>query len=106
MIDPVSNLKGKNIFLYSGSKDTVVKPGVVKATEKFFETLGANITTKYDIASEHSYVTPSNGKACSFLGTPYINHCDYDTARVSLETAYGTINNGVSAVSANLIKFS
>ncbi|KAL4439544.1 hypothetical protein ABPG74_003946 [Tetrahymena malaccensis] len=105
-IDPVSNLQGKNIFLYSGSKDTVVKQGVVKAAQKFFELLGANVSTKYDIASEHSYVTPNNGKACSFLGTPYINHCDYDTARVSLETAYGTINDAVPAVSANLIKFS
>ena len=35
-IDPISNLAGQNIYIYSGQADSVVNPGVVKKLEEFY----------------------------------------------------------------------
>lgn len=45
-IDSTSNLKNKNIFLVSGSKDTVVVTGVVQKSQSFFKHYGSNVNLK------------------------------------------------------------
>lgn len=104
-IDPVSNLKGSKVYLYSGSKDTVVYPGVVKVLQKQYENFGATVTSVYDVASEHAYITKNYGSKCAYKGTPYINNCEYDMASDALTTLYGPLNQAVTAVSANVIEF-
>jgi len=79
-IDSTSNLADSKVYLYSGSRDTVVKQDVVKAAEKMYSHYGAETKTRYDIPSEHSYVTNDFGSSCAFKGTPYINNCDFDSA--------------------------
>ena len=71
-IDDTDNIKGDKVFLYSGTKDTVVNPGkdvntwrynvftlyigVMKKLEQFYQDLGADIETEFTIPSEHSLV--------------------------------------------------
>jgi len=50
-IDSLDNLKGHTVYMFSGTKDTVVNPGVAKKAEKMYTKLGAKVTTRYDIPS-------------------------------------------------------
>lgn len=105
-IDPVSNLNGLPVYVYSGTYDTVVNPKVNAATEAFFKLAGANVTGVFTIPSEHCYPTLDFGETCSSLGSPYIGNCDYDGAGVSLAKLYGTLKPKASTfVAANLMQF-
>lgn len=53
------------------------------------------MTSVYNIASEHAYITTNTGNKCAYKGSPYINNCNYDMAKQSYETMYGTLNPGV-----------
>ena len=77
-IDDTNNIKGDKVYLYSGTKDTVVDPGedldtrsywytcsccicsfgigVMKKLEQFYQDLGVDIETEFTIPSEHSMV--------------------------------------------------
>ena len=72
-IDPTSNLERSKVYLYSGSKDTVVNPGTyisinntsqctIGVMEKLFEYYShfisstSNIVTEFDIPSQHAIV--------------------------------------------------
>jgi len=103
-IDSLDNLTGQKVFIYSGSKDTTVKPGVCKAMQTMYQNLGAKVTTSYDIASQHCWPTDNYGNQCAFSGEPYINNCKYDGAQQALNVLYGTLNPQVAAVSANIIQ--
>lgn len=95
-IDDTSNIANQNVYLYSGTRDTVVKSGVVKKCEEYYNDLGA--TTKYenDVDSEHSMVTNFYGNDCTKLGEPYINNCNYDLAGVILQYIYnGNLTQGM-----------
>jgi len=104
-IDNTSNLAKSKVFLYSGTQDTVVAPGVVKKLETYYETYisSKNINTVYNIPSEHAFITNKFGNNCSYLGDPFINNCQYDFAGEMLKYLLGSLNSPVPAVSANLI---
>lgn len=104
-IDPVANLKDSVAYLYSGTLDDVVKPGVVQALQKQYATFGVTTKTVYNVPSEHAYITTNFGNKCSFKGTPYISNCSYDMASDSLTTLYGELAPAVAVVTSNLIEF-
>eukprot|EP00117_Sycon_ciliatum_P004428 scpid97007/ scgid0519/ len=58
-IDNLEHLQRSRVFLYSGSKDTVVNPGVMKKLDEWYQAFvpAANIKTEFDIPSEHSWVS-------------------------------------------------
>jgi len=103
-IDDPSNLKKSKVYLYSGKNDTVVNPGVVKKLHSYYQTYipSANIETEYDIPSEHSFVTNSYGSNCSYLGSPFINNCDYDAAGAIFHQLLGNLNAPVPAIPGNI----
>ena len=90
LIDKLSNLKKANVFLFSGTEDTVVWQGVVNKNKEFFERLGANVKTDFDIKSEHAFPTNFYGNSCSKKGKPYINNCDFEGSKRALEGSMGT----------------
>lgn len=45
------------MYVYAGTKDTVVDPGCGLVAAKQFSSYGANLKTEFSIPSEHSYVT-------------------------------------------------
>lgn len=106
-IDAVSNMADQKLYLFSGTKDTVVDSGVVEKADEYWGKYlpDSNIMFENSIAAEHAWITDDYGSACSHLGTPYINNCDYDGAGIMYNFIYGTLNPAGTMVSANMISF-
>ncbi|GAM26473.1 hypothetical protein SAMD00019534_096480 [Acytostelium subglobosum LB1] len=88
-IDPTSNMANSRVWIYSGTKDTVVVPGVVKKLVEYYQhyiTDNSRINTTFDIPSEHSFVTDNFGNHCDYLGPAYINNCGFNTAYALLNS--------------------
>ena len=109
LIDPVVNLQGSKVYLFSGSIDSTVKTGVMDALKTYYNSFvpAANVVYKKDIAAEHAMVTDDFGSACSTKGSPYINDCNFDLAGAMLAHFYGTLtprNNG-TLPAGNFVEF-
>lgn len=94
LIDATSNLGQSKVYLFSGSKDTTVVPGVMDALQRYYLKYvpTANIQYKKDIAAEHSMVSDDYGNACGTKASPFINDCDYDLPGAMLTQLYGSLN--------------
>lgn len=81
-IDPTSHLQRARVYLYSGTRDSKVDPGVVAALRSYYLafTSAAQIVYKSDIASEHAMITANAGQACQNKDKPFINNCNFDLA--------------------------
>ena len=108
-IDPIDNVKNHKIYLFSGTQDSVVAPGVMaKLAEQYTSTFGvdkANIKTDFNTPAQHSMVTNDYGNSCSYLGSPYINNCNVDSAGAFFKQVYPDFKEGGSAVSSNLFTY-
>lgn len=113
-IDPTSNLRNASVYLFSGSRDTTVVPGVVKKLEEYYQhwMQDGRLQTEYSIAAEHAWVTQDFGSSCGFLGSPYVNNCGYHMAYYALNhlasfEAWGPrLVNGSAYVNSSLTTFS
>jgi len=104
-IDSPSILSTSKVFLYSGTLDSVVNPGVVKKLQAYYQNYvpSKNIKTVYNIPSDHAFITSNYGNDCSFLGLPYINNCQYDAAGEILQFMYGDLNSPVTPNPSNFV---
>lgn len=93
-IDPTANLARSKVYLFSGSQDTTVRPGVMDSLDAYYAHYipPANLVYKRDIAAEHAMVTDDYGNACNYKGPPFINNCGFDLAGAILQQLYGTLN--------------
>ncbi|MDM9380361.1 PHB depolymerase family esterase [Chlorogloeopsis sp. ULAP01] len=106
--DPISNLRDDNVYLFSGTKDSIVYTSVMDATQKFYRALGVgNNHIKYikNIPAGHGFITPDWGKQCSLSQSPFINDCDYDQAGEILKHLLGKLNPPTKTLSGQLIEF-
>lgn len=91
-VDPLDGLAQSRVWLLSAQNDTVVATGVVEATESLYAKLlsnpGSQIQAVYDQQGEHAQLTTSAGNTCTYLGSPYINNCNYDAAGNMLQWLY------------------
>lgn len=84
MIDSLDGLVGDQVYVYSGTKDSVVHPNVVHKTSEFFKLLKvcnersfsffllihekkANVSEEFSIESEHCQPTTDFGNDCTAL---------------------------------------
>lgn len=105
-IDSLDHLSGARVYLYSGSKDTVVNPTIVHNAEKWYQAFGANTHGDYSTPSQHCIPTKDYGNQCGLLMSPFINKCDVPGAENALRWIYGDyINSTTQAVPANLESF-
>jgi len=109
-IDSLANLASSKVFVFSGAEDTVVNKLVVDSLVQFYSTFidasqGGNLTKEFDIPSQHSFPTLSTGSACSYLGEPFINACNYDGAGAALSAMYGSLKLRTQANPSNLLTF-
>eukprot|EP01114_Cavostelium_apophysatum_P022299 TRINITY_DN8020_c0_g1_i2.p1 TRINITY_DN8020_c0_g1~~TRINITY_DN8020_c0_g1_i2.p1 ORF type:complete len:323 (+),score=66.60 TRINITY_DN8020_c0_g1_i2:150-1118(+) len=103
-IDNPTNLKNSKVYLFSGTEDTIVVPGVMKKLAQYYLNYvdQANIQTVFNISAEHSFVTNSWGHDCNFFGSPYINNCNYDAAGALLQHIYGKLEAPQNASTKNI----
>lgn len=105
-IDATSNLAGSKVYVFSGSKDTTVKPSVVKTLEPFYSAFNAApLETEYTIPAQHCIPTLDYGEACGVKASPYIGKCDYAGAGHAFQTLYGTSLEAGTAKQSNLFEF-
>jgi len=112
-IDPLSSLKNDRIYVFSGTKDTVVYQQAVDATVAFFQMAGvpdANLTYVNTVPSGHALITPKFGNICSANASPYISHCavkgqGYDQAGALLKFIYGALNPPAKTLSGKIVTF-
>lgn len=109
LIDPVSNLQGSKVYIYSGKADSVVAPGASEALETYYKSFvpAANIQYKKDLNSGHGVITDNFGGTCTANASPYINNCGYDQAGAIFAHLYGAMNprNNGTLPEANYIEF-
>lgn len=107
-IDSTSNLADDKVFLFSGTKDTVVNPRVMAALEDYYGNYirSDNIVTEFNFAAQHCLPTLNYGEACTVKMSPYIGKCNYDGAGIALNTMYGNaLETAGKDISSNLFKF-
>lgn len=111
------------MYIFSGKRDTIVYPGVVKKLQAQYKSLGVptnNIKTVYNIGApltppclrphfslgdQHGFPTLHYGNPCNYEGSPWLNNCSYDGAGDALAWLYGTLNFKGQAVPQNVRYF-
>lgn len=93
-IDPVSNLSGARLYLFSGTSDNTVKPAVMDDLKTYYQSFvpAANTVYKNNLGAGHAMVTDDYGGACNSTAAPYINNCGFDLAGEILQQLYGPLN--------------
>lgn len=93
-IDPVANLTASKVYLFSGSKDSVVGQSTSTDLQAYYQNFmpAANIVLKKDIEAEHAVITDDYGATCMTKAAPFINNCGFDTAGALLQFLYGTLS--------------
>jgi poly(3-hydroxybutyrate) depolymerase len=94
LIDPVEKLQTSRVYLFSGTQDPTVKPGVMTDLRAYYGQFvpAAQIVFRNDVPAGHAMVTDDFGGTCSTTGTPFINDCDLDLAGDMLRHLHGTQN--------------
>jgi poly(3-hydroxybutyrate) depolymerase len=101
-IDPMSNLRGQPVYLWSGTQDTVVNPLEMADLNAQYLRLGANVRFDNGYPAAHGWESPDGELACGVLGSPYMVSCStngvaYDSVRTWLTMFVGPLksrNNG------------
>lgn len=106
-IDLPGNLSSSKVYIFSGSKDTVVFPGVVQKTLEFYQNFiqPSNIVANFKIDAQHSWVTNGTGNPCWYLGPPGVNDCGFDLSGAILQQIYGALQPKGVQVKENLYSF-
>jgi hypothetical protein len=112
-IDPLSHLKDRRIYVFSGSKDAVVRPPAVDATVGFFRQVGVpseNLAYVNDVPAGHALITGDYGNDCDANAAPFISHCavgdtGYDQAGAMLSHIYGELRPRVDDPRGQIVEF-
>jgi fibronectin type 3 domain-containing protein len=93
-IDATSNLGSSKVYMFSGTKDSVVKPAVMDALKSYYLNFvpSGNITYNNGVAAEHAWISPYGPNACGTRGDPYISNCSIDPQNTFLTMFYGSLN--------------
>lgn len=112
-IDKLSNLKKRRLYVFSGTKDTVVKQPAVNATVSFFRQVGvpdSQVLYVNKIPAGHAVITPTHGNACDANAAPYISHCDvngqgYDQSGALLAHIHGKLQPKATSLAGHMVTF-
>jgi poly(3-hydroxybutyrate) depolymerase len=106
-IDPLEHLHDSKVWIFSGQKDTVVAPIVVKALEDYYKNFmqPKNIAYRENPKAGHALITNDYGNDCSLNVAPYINKCGYDGTGEMLAYLYGTLSLPSKESTGSLLEF-
>jgi poly(3-hydroxybutyrate) depolymerase len=92
LIDPLSNLQGKPVYVYHGTFDPVINTLVANAGVSWYQHFGANVEYHNGDPAGHSWVTPLGVVACSLTSEPFLNNCGDDPEGEMLRHWLGSVN--------------
>lgn len=107
-IDPVSNIAGKPIYMFSGLLDTVDHQPTMDALFRYYQsfTSSQHITYNNFTEAQHSWVSPDGGNPCAVLAAPFINDCGIDPEQTFLTMFYAPLNSRASgSLGGSFIQF-
>ncbi len=124
LIDPLSNLKGQPVYLWSGLADTTVLQPVMNELESYYSHFGANVF-QYDnnFWAQHGWESPSGPLTCAEFATPFVIQCTnadrnppaagvglttvYDSEQVWLTRFFGALKpkNTTGTLAGSIISF-
>lgn len=112
-IDPLSGLHKSRVYVFSGTKDTVVHPQAVDAAVSFFKMAGvpeSHLSYVNTVPSGHALIAPKFGNTCPVNAAPYISHCTvkgkpYDQAGALLTHIYGPLKPPVATPRGTIVAF-
>ncbi len=112
-IDPVAGIAKQRVYLFSGTKDSVVLPRVVAATRDFYRAAGvpaSAISFVGKVPAGHAFLAPSFGNACGSGTSPYVERCvvgarAYDQPRAILRHLHGPLAAPATTLSATVRPF-
>jgi hypothetical protein len=90
--NPDKHMQNDKVYLFSGTKDSVVHPEVMASLLTYYEAFipASNITTDFNFSAEHCIPTLDYGEDCETKASPYIGDCNYDGAGQAFKVLYGT----------------
>jgi hypothetical protein len=108
-IDPLANLTDDRLYIFTGTKDTVVNSLVVTSTRDFYRALGVpsdNIKFIDTVPAGHSIITDNPEDApLDANEPPYINNGGFFQSYDILNHIYPGLNPAADHLSAELIRF-
>ncbi len=107
-IDDLKYLADHRLYIFAGTKDTLVNPlGSTKLKEFYKDFVDAiNIQLTNQVEAVHGFPTLEYGNPCNVQTTPWIINCGFDTAGEILKTMYGELQPRGEAVKSHLHQFS
>ena len=106
-MDPVSNISGQQVYLWSGTGDTVVPQKTMNDLQTEYQHYGATVTYDNDYPAGHGWESPYGSVACGTLSSPYMIDCSsYDSEKTWLTKMLGTLNaKNTGTLTGSLINF-
>jgi poly(3-hydroxybutyrate) depolymerase len=99
LIDPLANLKGQPVYLWSGTADTTVVQPLMDALQSYYQNFQASVfhyDNNFDAA--HGWESPYGRLSCQELASPYVIQCSSadQTASAGVGSATGVSLTGLS----------
>ncbi|CAL8116708.1 unnamed protein product [Orchesella dallaii] len=107
-IDNESNLNGSKVFVFHGTKDTVVDPAFGHKLEKLYQVFGAVTKNEYTIKAVHGFPTNFYGAACGSFSpaTHFINNCKYHGSNIAMKHLLGdSLASPASSAEGQLLQY-
>lgn len=108
-IDPIANLADDRLYIFTGSKDTVVYQDVVKSTRNFYQQLGIkaeNIKYVDTVPAGHAIITNNiEDLPLASNRPPYINYGRFMQSHDILRHIYGDLLPPAEYLSGELVCF-
>jgi poly(3-hydroxybutyrate) depolymerase len=107
LIDPTSNIGGKPIYMFSGTRDTLVDQPVMDQLQSYYlnYTGSGNIVYNNTTAAQHAWITPDAANDCTKLGTPFMNNCGFDAEQTFLTMFYGKLAARNATAQGSYVQF-
>jgi poly(3-hydroxybutyrate) depolymerase len=95
-IDPVTNLSGQPVYLWSGTQDNVVNPLEMADLNSEYLRYGANVRFDNAFPAAHGWESPDGELDCGTFGSPYMVKCSangvvYDSVKTWLTVFLGSL---------------
>ncbi|WP_432173168.1 extracellular catalytic domain type 2 short-chain-length polyhydroxyalkanoate depolymerase [Streptomyces sp. Tue6028] len=91
LVDPVANLSGDPVYVFSGSGDTTVKRPVADALAAYYGRFGAQVRYDNSTTAGHAWISPLGPNSCTVTQSPWINNCGIDAERDLLGHLLGSV---------------
>ncbi|GAC1433109.1 MAG: PHB depolymerase family esterase [Candidatus Velthaea sp.] len=110
-IDAASNLQSQPVYLWSGTKDSVVNPKEMADLETEYGHYGARVAFDTAFPAEHGWESPTGEVPCGTAASPFMITCTsgtqpYDSERTWLSLFFGNLNpRNAGPLRGRLLKF-